>query len=510
MSDMFLFSEDSQVKEKNKKSPWKVLIVDDEKDVHSVTTLALGSFEFQGRGLELLHAYSAREAKNVLTEHRDIALVLLDVVMETEMAGLELVAYIRKELKNYAVRIVLRTGQSGQVPEHQVIRAYDINDYKNKTELTAAKLYTVLYSNLRSYKDINTILRSKTALERLIIASRGISSFHSLKAFVNLTSVQIQDLLHINIDAQHGGETIAYSYYNASKVLKRFLHHESEELEADIDLAALPEIQRNLLEKAIEHQENIYSDHHFVMYCTGQKKSLIFFGEVQNPLNGMDRNILNIFTENLISIIDNIYLHEVIDNSQKELIYRLGEVVESRSNETGYHVKRVAFYSALLAELIGLPDSEIELIKSASPLHDIGKIAIPDAILNKAGKLDEEEWEEMKTHALKGYNILNGAGLVLLDVAANIALHHHEKWDGTGYPQGLAKNDIHLYGRITAIADVFDALGSIRCYKKAWPLEDILALFDRESGKHFDPRLIALFKNNLSRFLEIRDRYQDT
>lgn len=509
MNEMFLFSEDTQAKDVVKKAPWKVLVVDDEEDVHSVTTLALGSFEFQGRSLELLHAYSAREAQDILTENSDIALILLDVVMETDMAGLDLVAYIRKDLKNYAVRIVLRTGQSGQVPEHQVIRAYDINDYKNKTELTAAKLYTILYANLRSYKDINTIMRSKMALERLIIASRGISSFHSLKAFVNLTLTQIQDLLHINVDAQHGGSTKAYSYYASSNELKCFLHHESDELETDIDLSSLPAERRDLLEQAIERQENIYQEHQFVMYCTGQKMSLIFFGEVQTALNGMDRNILNIFTENLISIIDNIYLHEVIDNSQKELIYRLGEVVESRSNETGYHVKRVAYYSALLAELVGLPETEVELIKSASPLHDIGKIAIPDAILNKPGKLVGDEWEEMKTHALKGYNILNGAGLVLLDVAALIALHHHEKWDGSGYPQGLSKNDIHLYGRITAIADVFDALGSERCYKKAWPLDRILALFEEEKGKHFDPRLISLFMSNLDRFLAIRDRYKD-
>ncbi|MGB0898977.1 MAG: HD-GYP domain-containing protein, partial [Psychrobium sp.] len=173
------------------------------------------------------------------------------------------------------------------------------------------------------------------------------------------------------------------------------------------------------------------------------------------------------------------------------------------------HVKRVAYYSALLAELVGLPEDEVELIKSASPLHDVGKIAIPDAVLNKPGRLDSEEWEIMKTHALKGYNVLNGAGLVLLDIAATIALTHHEKWDGSGYPRGLAKDEIHLYGRITAIADVFDALGSDRCYKKAWPLEKILTLFREERGKHFDPRLIDLMMNNLDRFLEIRDKYQD-
>lgn len=509
MDDMFLFSEEEIPTVATNNPPWKVLVVDDEKDVHAVTTLALGSFEFQDRGLELVHAYSAAQAKEILHKETEIALILLDVVMETDQAGLELAAYIRQELNNHSVRIVLRTGQPGQAPEHQVIRDYDINDYKNKTELTSAKLYTILYSNLRSYKDINAVIRSKAALERLIIASRGISSMHGLKSFVNLTLTQLQELLHIQDDKVFGSESGAYSLNNETQKFSQFLLHESEELDEEITVDSLEPDKQRLVKQAIDEQRNVYDDQHFVMFCSGQRASLIFYGKVGSRISSIDRNILNIFTENLISIIENIYLHEVIDNSQKEIIYRLGEVVESRSNETGYHVKRVAYYSALLAELVGLPDDEIELIKSASPLHDVGKIAIPDAVLNKPGKLDGEEWEIMKTHALKGYNVLNGAGLVLLDIAAIIALTHHEKWDGSGYPQGLAKDDIHLYGRITSIADVFDALGSDRCYKKAWPLEKIMNLFKEERGKHFDPRLIDLLFDNLDRFIEIRDRYQD-
>ncbi|MGB0834289.1 MAG: HD domain-containing phosphohydrolase [Psychrobium sp.] len=509
MDDMFLFSEEDVQTVTASRPPWKVLVVDDEKDVHAVTTLALGSFEFQERELELHHAYSARQAKDILADEDDIALILLDVVMETDQAGLELAAYIRRELNNHSVRIVLRTGQPGQAPEHQVIRDYDINDYKNKTELTSAKLYTILYSNLRSYKDINAVIRSKAALERLIIASRGISSMHGLKSFVSLTLTQLKELLHISDDKVYGDESGAYAINNETGEFSRFLLHDSDELEEAISLETLEPSKRDLIEQSIAEQGNIYRDQNFVMFCKGQRASLIFYGKVGNRISSIDRNILNIFTENLISIIENIYLHEIIDSSQKEIIYRLGEVVESRSNETGYHVKRVAYYSALLAELVGLPEDEVELIKSASPLHDVGKIAIPDAVLNKPGRLEGEEWEIMKTHALKGYNVLNGAGLVLLDIAATIALTHHEKWDGSGYPRGLAKDEIHLYGRITAIADVFDALGSDRCYKKAWPLEKILNLFREERGKHFDPRLIDLMMDNLDRFLEIRDRYQD-
>ena len=509
MDDMFLFSDEDVQATTTTRPAWKVLVVDDEKDVHAVTTLALGSFEFQERELSLFHAYSAAQAKEILDKEDDIALILLDVVMETDQAGLDLAAYIRQELNNHSVRIVLRTGQPGQAPEHQVIRDYDINDYKNKTELTSAKLYTILYSNLRSYKDINAVIRSKAALERLIIASRGISSMHGLKSFVSLTLTQLKELLHISDDKVYGDESGAYAINNDTQKFSRFLLHDSDELDEPISIETLDPSKRDLIEQAINDQANVYRDQHFVMFCKGQRASLIFYGKVGNRISSIDRNILNIFTENLISIIENIYLHEIIDSSQKEIIYRLGEVVESRSNETGYHVKRVAYYSALLAELVGLPEDEVELIKSASPLHDVGKIAIPDAVLNKPGRLDGEEWEIMKTHALKGYNVLNGAGLVLLDIAATIALTHHEKWDGSGYPRGLAKDEIHLYGRITAIADVFDALGSDRCYKKAWPSEKILNLFREERGKHFDPRLIDLMMNNLDRFLEIRDKYQD-
>ncbi len=511
MDDTFLFSEEDTQTVSLSKPPWRVLVVDDEKDVHAVTTLALGAFEFHERSLELLHAYSGAQAKEILLRENDIALILLDVVMETDQAGLDVAAYIRQELDNQSVRIVLRTGQPGQAPEHQVIRDYDINDYKNKTELTSAKLYTLLYSNLRSYKGINEVIRSKAALERLIVASRGISSksTHGLKSFINTTLTQLTELLHMSDDKSLVKESVAYSLDNQTMQLSKFLPYESNELNEFITLKDLEANKQELVIDAINNQCNIYEEQQFVFFCKSKEASLIFYGKMENRISSIDRNILNIFTENLTSIIENIHLHEILDNSQKEMIYRLGEVVESRSNETGYHVKRVAYYSALLAELVGLSDEEIELIKCASPLHDVGKIAIPDAVLNKPGKLDKDEWEIMKTHSIKGYNILNGAGLALLDIAAIIALTHHEKWDGSGYPKGLSKEDIHLYGRITAIADVFDALGSDRCYKKAWPLDKIMTLFKNEKGKHFDPKLIDLLVNNLDRFLEIRDKYKD-
>lgn len=204
-----------------------------------------------------------------------------------------------------------------------------------------------------------------------------------------------------------------------------------------------------------------------------------------------------------------IELYKEIDLTQKEIIYKMGEIGESRSNETGNHVKRVAHYSKLLATLYGLNEKECDILFTASPMHDIGKVAIPDHILHKPGKLTEEEWEVMKTHCTLGYNVLKNSKRDILKAASIVAMQHHEKYDGSGYPNCLKGEDIHIYGRITALADVFDALGSDRCYKKAWKDEDIFELLRKESGKHFDPRLIQLFFDNLDLFLKIRDKYID-
>jgi HD-GYP domain-containing protein (c-di-GMP phosphodiesterase class II) len=207
--------------------------------------------------------------------------------------------------------------------------------------------------------------------------------------------------------------------------------------------------------------------------------------------------------------LESVMLHEEIVATQREIIFRMGEIGESRSKETGNHVKRVAEYSYILALGLGLSKDEAEKIRMASPMHDIGKVAIPDAVLKKPGKLTEEEYEIMKTHTTIGYNLLQGSNRELLRTAAHIAYEHHEKWDGTGYPRGLKGEEIHLYGRITAVADVFDALGSDRVYKKAWELDRIINLFREERGRHFDPKLVDVFMDELPRILEARDRYKD-
>jgi len=204
-----------------------------------------------------------------------------------------------------------------------------------------------------------------------------------------------------------------------------------------------------------------------------------------------------------------IKANQEIINTQKEIVYTMGEIGEKRSNETGNHVRRVAEYSELLALKFGLDKEDAKLLKMASPMHDIGKVAIPDAILNKPGRLDKDEFEIMKTHAQLGHAMLNHSERPILKAAAIVANEHHEKYNGQGYPHGLKGKDIHLFGRITAIADVFDALGSDRVYKKAWKDEQIFELLKKERGQHFDPQLVDLFFDNIDDFLTIRNKYQD-
>lgn len=198
-----------------------------------------------------------------------------------------------------------------------------------------------------------------------------------------------------------------------------------------------------------------------------------------------------------------------LEETRLEIVRRLGRAGEYRDNETGMHVLRMSKSCHLMALAAGLDENHAKLILHASPMHDVGKIGIPDGILLKPGKLDAEEWETMKTHSEIGADIIGDHDHDLMSTARIIALTHHEKWDGSGYPHGVSGEDIPIEGRIAAICDVFDALTSDRPYKKAWAVENAVNLINEESGRHFDPALVLLFNDLLPEILEIRDQYAD-
>jgi putative two-component system response regulator len=198
-----------------------------------------------------------------------------------------------------------------------------------------------------------------------------------------------------------------------------------------------------------------------------------------------------------------------LHDTRLEVIRRLGRAAEYRDNETGLHIIRMSKYSELLGRAAGMDDSMADTLLNASPMHDIGKIGIPDHILQKPGRLTAEEWAVMQTHPAIGAEILSGHDSPLMAMAREIALHHHEKWDGSGYPGGLAGEDIPLAARVVAVADVFDALTTVRPYKPAWSVDDAVAEIRAQRGRHFDPHLVDLFCDSLADVLEIRARYRE-
>lgn len=193
-----------------------------------------------------------------------------------------------------------------------------------------------------------------------------------------------------------------------------------------------------------------------------------------------------------------------IEANQREMIFFLTELMEATSDETGRHLRRVAEYSRLLAHYHhSIAEEDANLIFQASPMHDIGKIAVPEEILHKPGKLTPDEYNIMKTHTTKAYEFFHSSSRRIMEAASIIAYQHHEKWDGSGYPRGLKGNDIHIYGRIVALADVFDALTHKRVYKEPWSIEDAVEYIVDNSAKHFDPYLVEIFQENLDEFIAI-------
>ncbi|TJY42199.1 DUF3369 domain-containing protein [Cohnella pontilimi] len=487
---------------------WKVIIVDDEQEVHQLTRMVLNDFEFDGKRLEFLSAYTEAEAMRTIADHPDTAIILLDVVMDQDDSGLKIVKYIREQLKFQSVRIILRTGQPGQAPERMVISNYDINDYKEKTELTTQKLFTTVMTALRSYRDIMVIENNKIGLEKIIKSSADLFELKSLKKFASGVLQQLTSILNLNRNALHCNSFAVAKGQEDIYILAATGDYACDDCEEIRDL--IPHHVLRSIENTFRDKKGGFYDDHFTCYFqskTGSENVIYFEGS--KKLNEWNRYLIEIYTSNVSVAFENLYLNEEVENTQREIIFTLGEIAETRSRETGFHVKRVAEYSKLLALKYGLPEEEAELIRLASSMHDVGKVAIPDEIMNKPGKLTTEEFEVMKEHAIYGYTMLNHTKSKMIQTAAIIAHQHHEKYNGTGYPNGLAGENIHLYGRIVALADVFDALGSERVYKRPWTNEEILSYFQKERGGHFDPGLVDMFFEILPDIMKIKEQYAD-
>ncbi|WP_372681056.1 DUF3369 domain-containing protein [Desulfosarcina sp.] len=508
--DLVFAEEEFNEQDMGHNGSWKIIIADDEKEVHNITKMVLDDYRFDGGGVGLLHAYSGKETERLICDNPDTAILLLDVVMESDTSGLDVVRYIRETLKNSFVRIILRTGQPGKAPEKEIITEYDINDYKEKTELTANKLFTTITSSLRAYRDLRTIERNRKGLEIIINSTGHLFAHQRLQKFTEGILTQLSSLLQVNEDSLFL-QSSGFAASDAKDKLEiiagtgRYEVYVNKYVEDVLDQEV-----RMHLSQAIQKKESLFIDDAYVGYFQTENgsKNLLYFDGCKY-LTHLDKDLIRIFSTNVGIAFDNIYLSKEIIETQKEVIETLGEIVETRSEETANHVRRVSELSYLLAIKLGMDEQEANLLRMASPMHDVGKIGIPDAILNKPGKLTAQEFDSVKRHTRIGYEILCKSNRRIIEAAAIVAYQHHERWDGLGYPQGLRGEDIHIFGRIIGLVDVFDALSNSRLYKSAWESERVFQYIKESRGALFDPTLVDLFLDNYQEFLDVCNKYAD-
>ncbi|WP_457569835.1 DUF3369 domain-containing protein [Desulfurobacterium sp.] len=323
-NDELIFADDNkafpETGKEEKKENWKIMIVDDEEGVHLVTKLALEGFEFEGKGLEFISAYSGEEAKRLIKENPDTAVILLDVVMEEDDAGLKVAEYIRKELENRTTRIILRTGQPGQAPEQQVIVDYDINDYKTKTELTAQKLFTTVVAALRSYRDLKIIENGKKGLEKIIEASASIFELKSFEKFVEGVLKQLTSFLNIESNSIY----MKTSYFATTDETGELYIVAGTGKYSDLKRKKLKEAVNeevyNLIKKAVDEQRTVYGDNACAVFFKYKDNGFsVIYIEGYRPLDKWNEKLFTIFCNNIAIALDNVILLEKIIKKEVEI-----------------------------------------------------------------------------------------------------------------------------------------------------------------------------------------------
>ena len=319
-----LIDDTATIQEDSSARKWKVAVIDDDPAVHDGTRFALSDYSLNGQGLEILSAYSAAEGRTLMREHPDIAAVLLDVIMETDVAGLELVEFIRNEIRNETVRIILRTGQPGQAPERRVIVQYDINDYKAKTELTADKLFTSLTAALRSYQQLERMVQTRRGLEIIIEAASTLYDFKSMQRLAEGVLMQLASLLNIDCEGilvlRDDGCTSdsEFSVLAGSGCFSRFSGSTSSQ---SLD----PNVQQ-LVEAAFQRRKNEFAYHHSVLYLrTGSGREVVALLQADRTLSETDRELVEIFSSRLSVAFDNVILYQQLQEANTQLERRVAQ-----------------------------------------------------------------------------------------------------------------------------------------------------------------------------------------
>ncbi len=489
---------------------WKVLVVDGDSGSHAATAHALNRLVYRNRGVVIFEALNPSDARAVVSVHPDIAAVLVGFGRGEENAGRELIRWLRREKRNETAQILVLADGPVTEAEEILTLEYEIADYVPRAECTPGRIRTSLVSALRTYAALMTSQEQHEDLRRISEASALVFRNSGISEFERTALASIASFLHGpgNADRYFG----VFATRSPDEVVPRittatgsFRHLEGQKLSQMLNSP--------LYERVLSHN---YAKGHLSLgklrvygfrIRDGSEVYLILEDEVE--LSDWNRDLLEGFRLQLGVALDNFHLFRGIESARDDLVFALGEMAESRSEETWNHVKRVAEIAHIMAQGMGMGEFETEQLRLAASLHDLGKLSIPEGILAKEGRLSGDEFESMKSHSLVGFEMLNTSNRSLFRTAAQIALEHHENWDGTGYPRGLKGEEINLYSRIVTVADVFDALGNRRAYKKPWNTSDILDFMRRETGRKFDPKVMEVFFERFEELNQVRLRFPD-
>lgn len=480
---------------------WKVLIADDEPDLHIATKLALQGFSFKDRPLEFLDAYTGAEACAILQAHPDTAVIFLDVVMETDDAGLRAVRRIREELGNHMVRIILRTGQPGHAPEEDVVVNYHINDYKAKTEMTAKKLFTSLISALRSYHDLQSIDANRRGLLKIIDAASSMD-FRSRGLFASGLLTQLSSLLDVGesdlVLIRRGEAGKENRIMAASGVFESFI---GEPINGVLDADSVRDVAQ-----VFSQRQSLIADNRSIFNVPlPHNRDVALYVNRLRPVSEAEYALMSVFCQKIALAFENYDAVEQARHDQNaelallsRLYARTREHPVSYAVNTGRLARDIAHQLHNARSPLEIDSHLPETIERAAMLADLGNILVPAEILETPGPLTPEQTAIVRKHPEFGAGLIDEVlsqvkGGRVIHTARQIALGHHERHDGGGYPARLAGDAIPLAARITAVADSYMALTSKRPWREAYPHDEAVGMIRSDAGGKFDPSVVDAF-----------------
>lgn len=550
---------------------WKVLVIDDEQEVHDVTELVLRNFEFEGKSLKLLHAYSATEGIRVFGEHEEIAVALVDVVMDGDDAGLRLIRHVRQSMGNQFVRIILRTGQPGLAPEREVISRYEINDYKAKTELSAQKLFSVMVSALRGYRDIKALDDTRKGLERMLETATALFRARTIPRFAEIALGKLVSLFNqeraILQDKQGGGVFVAQSsqifprgevlaFIGSPAMVSQGMHtillRQGANTERSIQTISIAISTRynedfliritlgrqitqldHTLAELFRLKATLALEHLLVLQKSqdAQRQAINALARIvhdrtppsspQHPDSGHELSESDAYNTLADSVSEIYTRHNMVGTTGfVDFLYQLTTQAEigtwGSAERAAGHIIRIGSYAEFISQQAGLDREFCNAIKFAAGLHDIGNLFAPSYSSSAWYLTDSISRRIASGHTCSGKDFLLCSSKTtlsppILRMAADIAMHHHETWAGSGYPDGLSGQTIPIAARIVAIADFFDTHTHAQVDGETTPLSDkeVYELIAASSNYYFDPEISRVFLENYDGLLSLRNALSD-